>query len=56
MMAVREQDSVPNEMDAIFHPQFGRLLTFGLGEILVELFNDVACRMIPLPLTGCYGR
>lgn len=29
-------------------PQFGHLLTFGLGGILVELLNDVACRMIPL--------
>lgn len=29
-------------------PQFGHLITFGLGGVLVELLNDVACRMAPL--------
>ncbi len=29
-------------------PQFGHLITFGLGGVLVELLNDVACRLHPL--------
>jgi acyl-CoA synthetase (NDP forming) len=28
--------------------QFGHLVTFGLGGVLVELLNDVACRLHPL--------
>ncbi len=29
-------------------PQFGHLSTFGLGGVLVELLNDVSCRLHPL--------
>lgn len=46
------EEMVPDGLDVLIgvsrDPVFGPILTFGLGGVLVELFNDVSRRMLPL--------
>ena len=53
------QEMVPNGLELIFginkDPQFGHTIVFGLGGIYVEVFEDIALRLVPISKDDAYA-
>lgn len=53
------QEMVPEGLELIFginkDPQFGHTIVFGLGGIYVEVFEDIALRLVPINKEDAYA-